>query len=130
MLSVFTWVSKSCQVKLKIWNLVYAAPLHCLFTDKYLNLIVVLMSGVRSCVSRLYGWYCCFFNCLVYRTRESFVGSMFLLKCVPVYCYLMCAMCYMHLFYYTECSFLLVSLFFMILMPWISIVVVFKCVKL
>jgi hypothetical protein len=37
-------------------------------------------------------------------------------------------MCY--LFYYTECSFLLVSFFFMILMPWISIVVVFKCVKL
>jgi hypothetical protein len=38
------------------------------------------------------------------------------------------AMCY--LFYYTECSFLLVSFFFMILMPWISIAVIFKCVKL
>ena len=38
------------------------------------------------------------------------------------------AMCY--LFYYTECSFLLVSFFFMILMPWISIAVVFKYVKL
>ena len=38
------------------------------------------------------------------------------------------AMCY--LFYYTECSFLLISFFFMILMPWISIAVVFKCVKL
>ena len=38
------------------------------------------------------------------------------------------AMCY--LFYYTECSFLLVSFFFMTLMPWISIVVVFKGVKL
>ena len=38
-------------------------------------------------------------------------------------------MCY--LFYYTECSFLLVSFFFMmILMPWISIAVVFKCAKL
>jgi hypothetical protein len=35
-----------------------------------------------------------------------------------------------HLFYYTECSFLLVSFFLMILMPWISIAVVFKCVKL
>ena len=88
--NVYLNVKIICQVKLKIWNLVYAAPLHCLFTDKYLNLIVVLMSGVRSWVSRLYGWYCCFFNCLVYRTRESFVGSLFLLKCVPVYCYLMC----------------------------------------
>ena len=38
------------------------------------------------------------------------------------------AMCY--LFYYTECSFLLVSFFFMIMMPRISIAVVFKCVKL
>jgi hypothetical protein len=38
------------------------------------------------------------------------------------------AMCY--LFYYTECSFLLVSFFFMNWMPWISIAVVFKCVKL
>jgi hypothetical protein len=38
------------------------------------------------------------------------------------------AMCY--LFCYTECSFLLVSLFFMNLMAWISIAVVFKCVKL
>jgi hypothetical protein len=87
---VYLSVKIICQVKLKIWNLVYAAPLHCLFTDTYLNLIVVLMSGVRSWVNRLYGWYCCFFNCLVYRIRESFVGSMFLLKCVPVYCYLMC----------------------------------------
>jgi len=34
------------------------------------------------------------------------------------------AMCY--LVYYTECSFLLVSFFFMILMPWISIAVVFN----
>jgi hypothetical protein len=31
---------------------------------------------------------------------------------------------------YTECSFLLFSLFFMILMPRISIAVVFKCIKL
>jgi hypothetical protein len=38
------------------------------------------------------------------------------------------AMCY--LFYYTECSFLLVSFFFMIVMPWSSIAVFFSCVKL
>jgi hypothetical protein len=56
----------------------------------YLTLFWHSSKHTQHYTAKLYGWYCCFCNCLVYRTRESFVGSMFLLMCVPVYCYLMC----------------------------------------